>query len=276
MAEVGQRGRRRQAHVAGADHGDGVALRRLCVGGAAHAGANSARSAGTRRASPSCQSRQRGQPAQAQRHVVEHRVGRAGRQEGRVDLVGPDRQDTLGVGPGLGQDRPHEAPPGRGAAVGGVEDPGPPVETERHDGGRQIGGERRRPVLVVDEAQRRRRPPARRSAVRDDVVAVGPAQPARPDDGRAGPALALTGQLGGAVDRRRVRGVPLPVGAVGRAVEDVVGRHVDDVRAHQRGGLGDVAGADGIHGVGRVDLGLAAFDRGERAAVQDELGAERA
>ena len=118
-------------------------------------------------------------------------------------------------------------------------------------------------------------PSARRSAVRDHVGAVGPAQPARADDGRARPALALTGQLGGAVDRGRVRGVPLPVGPVGRAVEDVVGRHVHDVRAHQRGRLGDVAGADGVDGVGRVDLGLAAFDRSERATVQDELGTER-
>ena len=46
------------------------------------------------------------------------------------------------------------------------------------------------------------------------------------------------------------------------------------MRADQGGRLGDVAGTDGVDGEGGVDLGLAAVDRGERAAVQDELGPE--
>ncbi len=180
----------------------------------------------------------------------------------------------LGIGARLRQDRPHEPPPGGGAAVGDVEDPGPPVESEGHDGRGQVGREGRRPVLVVDEAQLAVAAAGQAQRGHDHVGAVGAAHPARPHDGRPGSALALARQLGGAVDRRRARCVPLPVGPGAGAVEDVVGRHVDHVRAHQRRRLGHVAGADGVHGVGEVDLGLAAIDRGERATVEDELGSE--
>ena len=170
-----------------------------------------ARSAGTSRARPSCQSGSAGSPLRRRAMLSSTELAGRGAGQRRVELGGRDGLHPLGIGAGLGQHRPHEAPPGGGAAVGHVEDPGPAVEPEGHDGGRQVGGEGRRPVLVVDEAQ---------LAVAlgqaqggdDHVGAVGAAQPARAHDGRPGPALALARQLGGAVDRGRARGVPLPVG----------------------------------------------------------------
>ena len=46
------------------------------------------------------------------------------------------------------------------------------------------------------------------------------------------------------------------------------------MRADQSGRLGDVARTDGVHRESGVDLGLAAVDRGERAAVEHELGSK--
>ena len=49
--------------------------------------------------------------AQAQRGVVEHGVGRAGRGAGRVELGGRDRLDPAGVVARGRQDRPGELEP---------------------------------------------------------------------------------------------------------------------------------------------------------------------
>ena len=95
-------------------------------------------------------------------------------------------------------------------------------------GGRQVGGEGGRAALVVDEAQR----PVALGQPQRGLHHVGPAGAAHPrgaHDGGAGRALPLAAELGPAVDRARVRLVPLDVGPVGRAVEDVVGRDVDEV-----------------------------------------------
>ena len=133
VAEVRQRRRGRQAHVAGADDGhraagpcgrcaDWLMPPTAARGGRGRAGpgrpASRAAPAARSGAAPCCRapSRPGGAPAGA---------GRA-----RPCSIGPH---PLGVGAGLGQHRPHEAPPRGGAAVGHVEDPGPAVEAERHD-----------------------------------------------------------------------------------------------------------------------------------------------
>ena len=132
----------------------------------------------------------------------------------------------------------------------------------------------RRPVLVVDEVQLAVALGRQAQRRHDHVGPVCTAHPARAYDRRTGPTLPLPCQLGSAVDRHRTGVVPFAVGAIRGAVEDVVGRHVDHVGPHQSRGLGHVTGADGVHGKGQVGLGLAAIDRGERAAVEDELGPE--
>ena len=188
----------------------------------------------------------------------------AGRGRGR------NGQHTLGIGAGLGEHRPHQAPPRGGARLVAWKIPGrrssPRVTTAGARSAVKVGD----PCWSSTSATRRR--PRQAQGGGDDVGAVGPAQPARPHNGGPGPALTFARQLGGAVDRGRARGVPLPVRTRGGPVEDVVGRHVDDVRSNESGGLGDVAGAGGIHGVRQVHVGLAALDRRQRAAVQDELG----
>ena len=217
---------------------------------------------------------QRRQPAQAQRHVVEHRVGRAGRQRGGSSSAVPMGSDPLGVGAGLGQDRPHETPPGRGAAVGHVEDAGPAVEPERHDGRRQVGreGGRARAGRRRSAARPRRRPGAVRSRPcwrRGRRTASSSARWWTRAGTRARPP---------AWRRRRPRsgsGRPTP-GRGGRPCRRRRSRWTRRRRARPPGGrLGDVAGPDGVDGVGAVDLGLAPLDRGEGPAVEHELGPER-
>ena len=86
---------------------------------------------------------------------------------------------------------------------------------------------------------------------------VGPGAAVHPggaDDRVAVVELALAAELGAPVDRQRVRGVPLEIGPGERAVEDVVGRQVADVRADQAGRLGDVARAERVDEVGAVGV----------------------
>ncbi len=69
--------------------------------------------------------------------------------------------------------------------------------------------------------------------------------------------------------------IPLAVRAGPCPVEDVVGRHIDDMRTDERRSLRDVAGTDRVDGKGSIHLGLAPFDRGEGASVEHQLGPER-
>ena len=217
MAEVGQGGRSGQADVAGADHrhrgrcrvvGPLVPALVTCV---RHAGTSSVARASHQPRQPVVPVRQGRQAAQAQGHVVEHRVGRAGGRAGRVELGGGDGLYPLGILARRLQGGPDEAPPGGGPAVGHVEDAPAPVGAQRHDGRGQVGREGRRAPLVVDEAQDRLALGQPQGGL-DHVGPVGPADPRRAHDGRPGRALPFAGQLARAVDREGVGGVPLPVG----------------------------------------------------------------
>ena len=68
--------------------------------------------------------------------------------------------------------------------------------------------------------------------------------------------------------------VPLDVGAGRGAVEDVVGRDVDDVGADAPGRLGDVAGPEGVDGEGPVGVALTGVDRRPGPGVDDDVGAQ--
>ena len=219
VAEVGQRGRRGQPDVAGADHGDRVrraaasrALVRVVMRPPPVAGQQPA----TRRARPSCQSGRAGSPLRRSAMLSSTELAGRGAGRGGSSSAVRDRLHPLGVGARLGEDRPHEAPPGRGAAVGHVEDARagrsrPRVTTAGARSAVKVGdpcwsSTKRSSPVAVGQAQRGRH----------HVGAVGAAQPAGAHDGRPGPALALARQLGRAVDRRRARRVPLPVGPVAR------------------------------------------------------------
>ena len=125
-------------------------------------------------------------------------------------------------------------------------DAGMAPEGELDDPFREVGGRGR-----AARAGRRRNGAllparARRSTVFDHV-APGPAvHPRRANDRVSGVELALAAELGAPVDRQRVGVVPFDVGPGRGAVEDVVGRQVAEVCSDEAGGLGDVAGAEGV------------------------------
>ncbi len=115
--------------------------------------------------------------------------------------------------------------------------------------------------------------PGRREAQHqlDHVVAVLAADPRRPHDGRVGPGQLLAGELRDPVHRLRVRRVVLAVRAIERAVEDVVGAHVDEMGADLLGDRRDVADRVGVDRSGDVDVRLARVDRGVRRGVDDGI-----
>jgi hypothetical protein len=59
------------------------------------------------------------------------------------------------------------------------------------------------------------------------------------------------------------------------AVEDVVGAQVGDVRPHPPGGVGDVAGAEGVDRQGALRISLAVVDRRPGAGVDHGVGGHR-
>ena len=100
----------------------------------------------------------------------------------------------------------------------------------------------------------------------DEVVGRPPEQPRRAHDPPLA-YLALAGQLRPAVDGERIRLVRLDVRCPLRAVEDVVGREVDDGRAAGD----DVPRPQHVHVLGRVLLGLRSVDVRPRSRVQHEV-----
>ena len=110
-------------------------------------------------------------------------------------------------------------------------DAGPSIGREAVQRGSQVGGERRTAALVVDERQLLAGLRGETQHQLDHVVAVLTAHPRGAGDGRVGPGRDLAGELGTPVDRLRVRRVVLPVRPIQRAVEHVVGAHVDEMGA---------------------------------------------
>lgn len=84
----------------------------------------------------------------------------------------------------------------------------------------------------------------------DEVLAEGAVDPGRAQDevARVGRRHGrFAGELGGAVDAERRGRVGFDIGAVPGAVEDIVGRQVDDGNAEPRRGFGHLAGAGRVH-----------------------------
>ena len=212
VAEVGQAGAGGEADVAGADDRD-----RLIGPPPAHPAGSSATSCFTRRSRGTWWSSSRRDAAGAQGGVVEHRVGRPGRRPGRLQLGRGDRLHPVGVAARRPPDVPGEAGT-RWSAPWLVtwKTPGSRAVGQPQDHGRQVLGEGRAAVLVVDEAQLRPVLGARRRTVltmlapwaphtHDVRTIVAPGPSARTSRSPA--------ELGAAVDRQRVGGVPLPVGS---------------------------------------------------------------
>jgi len=106
----------------------------------------------------------------------------------------------------------------------------------------------------------------------DHVRAVRAAHPAGPDDEAVGTDVALAGELGSPVDRGRIRFVGLDVGFGLRAVEHVVGRHVDDAGTDAGRRFRDMAGSDVVDRGGAVLVGFAQIDGGVGGGVDHHVG----
>ena len=74
---------------------------------------------------------------------------------------------------------------------------------------------------------------------------------------------------------KRVRVVPFEIRPGRSAVEDVVGRQVADVRPDVAGSLGDITGAEAVHTIGAVGIGLAGVDSGPGGRVDDDIRLDR-
>ena len=85
--------------------------------------------------------------------------------------------------------------------------------------------------------------------------------------------MALALELRGAVDRERVRLVLLAVGPPLGAVEDVVGRDVDEPRAHLARGPRERAGSERVHREGALGLGFGGVHPVPGRGVEHHVGA---
>ena len=83
--------------------------------------------------------------------------------------------------------------------------------------------------------------------------------------------LAVT--LGAAVDRRWASRVAGLVRARGFAVEDIVGRHVDETRAPRVTRRAEIGDGAVVHAIGDVGLGFGEIHRGVGGRVEDHVGA---
>ncbi len=85
----------------------------------------------------------------------------------------------------------------------------------------------------------------------------------------------FAGELRGTVDRDRIGGVVLTVGAVERAVEHVVGADVDEMGTARITGVTQPADGLGIVAKGPRRIGLAGVDGRPRRCVDHHLGSDR-
>ena len=236
-----RRGRRGQPHVARADHRH----RAPAAGRVACATPGRRVLTGPRRLAqgappagrgPSCQSGSSGRPARPQRRVVEHRVGRAGGRPGRVELGGGDRRHPAGVVAGRRQHGPHEPEPGGRPLLVTWKMPGRRSSGQGDDAAARSAVKVGRSPLVVDEAQRPGSAAGQPQDGPDHVGAVDAAHPevrtmvARPDRHLLFATRACSGRRPTAG-----RGRPTRRRAGRGAVEDVVGRDVDQVGADGAG-----------------------------------------
>ena len=197
----------------------------------------------------------------------------------RVVVGGRNRHDPLavavgGLEDGAGDVRPGPDGAGAGAVVGAV---GGVRAQHVEDGLGHVAGEGQAAQLVVDDRD-----------LREIVLGVGDAVGQPPHDLDEVVALAdypagahdvvarapghgdVAGGLGLAVDGQRAEGLVLGVD-LGRAVEDVVGGHVDQGDAVLGAGAGEQGGAGrvGLPGVDAALGGLRPVDRGVGTAVDD-------
>ena len=108
----------------------------------------------------------------------------------------------------------------------------------------------------------------------DEVFPVGAEDPAGSENemiGATGGQGFFTCELGLAVDAERVRGIGFVVGGGFSAIENVVGRIVDNECAEFRGLLAEDARGVAIHSVGQIRLGLGFIDRRVSAGAEDHM-----
>lgn len=197
----------------------------------------------------------------------------------RVVVGGADRHDLLpvavgGLEDGAGDVRPALHGAGAGAVVGAV---GGLVPQHVEDGPGHVAGEGQASQLVVDDRDLREPVLGVGDAVGqplhrlDEVVALAD-DPAGAHDvvARAPGHGDVAGGLGLAVDGQRGERLVLRVD-LGRAVEDVVGGHVDERDPVPGAGAGEQgrAGRVGLPGDNAALGGLGLIDRGVGAAVDD-------
>ena len=83
-------------------------------------------------------------------------------------------------------------------------------------------------------------------------------------------------ELGFAIDSKRIRGVLFAVGGGFCAIEDIVGRIVDNESAELGGFFAEDAGSGGIDGTRQIRLGLGFINRRVSASAEDHFRPGRA
>ena len=179
---------------------------------------------------------------------------------------------------GLGEGVPRRLAGGDEVVEAGGEVVRGPVGEPAEDLGRDVGEERSRggrADLVRDDVQA---VPLRREA-EDRLHEVLPDRaedPARPEGEVLRAARRegfLSVPLRGPVDAHGGGAVTFLVGCELRAVEDVVGRVVDDAGSEAARGLAQDSGSDRVDGAGTIRLGFGPVDRGVGRRVDDDPGA---
>ena len=90
--------------------------------------------------------------------------------------------------------------------------------------------------------------------------------------GQAGADGALARLLAGAIDRGGIDGILLDIGAALAAVEDIVGRDMDQGRADGLAGFGQGRRPVAIDGEGELGLALGLVDGGVGGGVDHQIG----
>ena len=193
----------------------------------------------------------------------QHRVGRARR---RTRELGRRDPADAGVETGLLEDRLGEVGPGRVAVGGDVVDAVRQEQDLTRRGG-EVADVGRRPPLVVDDSDLvpLLAEPQHRA---DEVVAGRAEEPRGADDPRSLARGRLAVELRPSVGGLRVRPVRLDVRLLRAAIEDVVGRVVDERRAEG----GDVRRPAHVDGGGGLRIGLGAVDVRPRGGVEGDVG----
>ena len=100
------------------------------------------------------------------------------------------------------------------------------------------------------------------------------ARPRCPNDRRILTGFRFATEFGASVDRLRIGPIPLDVRALERAVEDVVGTDLYEVRIGTVAGLSQPADSESVIAKGPIWIGLAQIDGRPRGGIDHDIGTQ--